>query len=221
MPYGIIKKHRLCRHEAFALRAKIPGLRRDCKGSDEMAERLIIFDCFGVIFEEVAPTFLKKHLAEEKALIIKEELFVPADLGEITYDELLTNMAKALEVDKEGMVEEWNSMFILRESILPIIKALGERHDVVLLSNAPFGVVEEQFEKHGLTPLFKRMFISCNLGLAKPDREIYLHCVREMGKAYDEVYMIDDNWSNLEHLPEIGIVPIHYKKDDSVLEALM
>lgn len=186
-----------------------------------MAEKLIIFDCFGVIFEEVAPTFLKKFLAEDKALVIKEELFVPADLGKITYDELLTNMARVLEVDKEKMIEEWNSMFILRESILPYIKALGERHDVVLLSNAPLGVVEGAFEKHGLTPLFRRMFISCNLGLAKPDKAIYEHCVREMGKSYGEIYMIDDNWSNLEHLPEIGITPIHYRKDDSVFDHLI
>lgn len=186
-----------------------------------MAEKLIIFDCFGVIFEEVAPVFLKKYLTEEKALSIKDELFVPADLGQITYDELLTNMARALEADKDEMTKEWNSMFILRESILPVIKMLGERHDVILLSNAPFGVVEEHFERHGLTKLFKRMFISCNLGLAKPDSQIYLHCVREMGKSYDEVYMIDDNWSNLESLPKIGIRPIHYKGDDSVLEALL
>lgn len=186
-----------------------------------MANKLIIFDCFGVIFEEVAPVFLKKFLAEDKALIIKEELFVPADLGQITYDELLTNMARVLEVDKEKMIEEWNSMFILRESILPVIKALGEKHDVILLSNAPLGVVEEAFEKKGITHLFKKMFISCNLKMAKPDKNIYLHCVKEMGTSYDEIYMVDDNWSNLEHLPEIGITPIHYKGDDSVFEALL
>ena len=186
-----------------------------------MAEKLIIFDCFGVIFEEVAPVFLKKFLAEDKALIIKDELFVPADLGKITYDELLTNMARVLEVDKDKMIEEWNSMFILRETILPYVKALGEKHDVILLSNAPLGVVEEAFEKHGLTSLFKKMFISCNLGLAKPDKAIYQHCVKEMGKSYDEIYMIDDNWSNLEHLPEIGITPVHFKGDDAALNELM
>ncbi len=186
-----------------------------------MAEKLIVFDCFGVIFEEVAPTFLKKYIPDEKALVLKEELFVPADLGKISYDKLLTNMANAIGTDKEKMLIEWNSMFVLRKAILPYIKALGERHDVILLSNAPLGVVEEHFEKHGLVPLFKKMFISCNLGLAKPDKEIYLHCVREMGKNYDEVYMVDDNWSNLEKLPEIGITPVHYKGDDSVLEALL
>ncbi len=186
-----------------------------------MADKLIIFDCFGVIFEEVAPTFLKRHLPDESAVTLKEELFVPADLGRISYAELLTNMSRAIGMDKEEMTREWNSMFILREAILPYIKALGKKHDVILLSNAPLGVVERQFEKHGLSPLFKRMFISCNIGLAKPDKEIYLHCVREMGKTYDEIYMVDDNLSNLEHLGEIGITPIHYKGDDSVLEKLM
>ncbi len=186
-----------------------------------MKNKLIIFDCFGVIFEEVAPTFLRRYIPDERALLIKEELFVPADLGKISYDELLTNMAKAIGMDKEEMTEEWNSMFVLRESILPYIKSLGERHDVILLSNAPLGVVEQQFEKHGLAPLFRRMFISCNLGLAKPDKEIYLHCVREMGKTYDEIYMVDDNPGNLEGLPGIGITPVHYKRDDSVLEALI
>ena len=181
-----------------------------------MAEKLIIFDCFGVIFEEVAPTFLKKFLAEDKALSIKDDLFVPADLGKITYDELLTNMARVLEVDKAEMIKEWNAMFILRKSILPYIKKLGEKHDVILLSNAPLGVVEDAFEKHGLTPLFRKMFISCNLGLAKPDKAIYQHCVSEMGKAYDEIYMIDDNLGNLSFLPEIGITPVHFRSIDDI-----
>ena len=186
-----------------------------------MAEKLIIFDCFGVIFEDIAPAFMRRHLDEERAPIVKEELFPPADLGKITYDELLTNMAKALDMDKKEMTEEWNSMFIPRLSILPVVKALGEKYDVILLSNAPLGVVEGLFEKHGLTKLFKKMFISCNLGLIKPDKEIYLHCVGEMGKTYDEVYMVDDNWGNLEKLHEIGIKAIHYKGEDSVLEALL
>ena len=166
-----------------------------------MAEKLIIFDCFGVIFEDIAPAFMRRYLDEERAPVVKEELFPPADLGKITYDELLDNMAKSLELDRGEMVEEWNAMFKPRKTILPVVKALGE--------------------KHGITDLFKKMFISCNIGLAKPDKEIYLYCVNEMGKNYDKIYMIDDNWGNLEHLSEIGIKPVHYKGDDSVLEALM
>lgn len=185
-----------------------------------MKNRLIIFDCFGVIFDEVAPVFLKRYLTEEKAIPLKEELFVPADLGEISYDELLTNMAKALNLNKEKMTTEWESLFKLKENMPPLIKELGKSADICLLSNAPLGVIETQFKKHNLIFLFDRIFVSCNLRMAKPDPEIYLHCVREMEKDYDEIYMIDDNWNNLSFLPQIGITPIHFK-DISSLDFLL
>lgn len=181
-----------------------------------MKSKLIIFDCFGVIFDDVAPVFLKKYLSEEKALSLKEELFVPADLGEITYDELLSNMASALNLDKEQMTAEWHTLFRVKAEIPPIIEKLKESADICLLSNAPLGVIEHQFEKHQLSSLFNRIFVSCNLKMVKPNPEIYLHCVREMEKDYDEIYMIDDNWSNLSVLPEIGITPIHFKGTHSL-----
>ena len=37
---------------------------------------------------------------------------------------------------------------------------------------------------------------------------------------YDEIYMIDDNIKNLEHLPEIGITPVHFT-DISCLDTLI
>ena len=52
--------------------------------------------------------------------------------------------------------------------------------------------------------------------MAKPDPKIYLHCVSSFGKVYEEIYMIDDNWGNLQHLPEIGITPIHFKSPESL-----
>lgn len=181
-----------------------------------MKKRLIIFDCFGVIFDEVAPVFIKKYLPEKEAEILKEELFVPADMGEVTYDELLTNMANALKLDKEEMTKEWEALFRLREEMVDIIRKLSENADICLLSNAPLGVIETQFEKYNLIPLFDKIFVSCNLKMAKPDPKIYLHCVSSFNKVYEEIYMIDDNWGNLQHLPEIGITPIHFKNSESL-----
>ena len=53
-----------------------------------MTNRLIIFDCFGVIFDEVAVRFFNKHFAPGQAAEIKDKFFIPADLGEIEYDEI-------------------------------------------------------------------------------------------------------------------------------------
>lgn len=176
-----------------------------------MSDTLVIFDCFGVIMNEVAPVFLRKYLPEEKAAVIKEELFVPADMGQVTYDELMDNMAKVLGTPKEEMVPRWEELFILREEIVPVIKKLRQKADIALLSNAPLGVVEGILDKFSLWDLFDKTVISCNVKMAKPNPEIYKHCISLFDKKYDKIYMVDDNFINLEHLPTMGIIPIHYK----------
>ncbi len=181
-----------------------------------MKNRLIIFDCFGVIFDEVAPVFIKKYISGKEADSLKEKLFVPADLGEVTYEELLTNMAEALMLDKEEMTKEWESLFRPKEETVALIKELQGKADIALLSNAPLGVIETQFEKHLLSPLFQKIFVSCNLKLAKPDPKIYLHVVSSFGKVYEEIYMIDDNWGNLRFLPELGITPVHFRNIEDI-----
>lgn len=184
-----------------------------------MHNKLVIFDCFGVIMGDVAPVFLKKYLPEDVAAPLKEKLFVPADLGQVTYDELLTNMANALGLDKEKMIPEWESLFVLQQEIVPVIRKLRESYDIALLSNAPLGVVENILQKYDLGDLFDKTVISCNVKMAKPDEAIYKYCVSLFDKEYEKIYMIDDNIANLEHLSEIGITPIHYSsvKDLEVL----
>ena len=176
-----------------------------------MAQNLVIFDCFGVIMNEVAPVFLKKFLPEDKADTIKEKLFQPADMGEVTYEELMDNMANELGMTKEEMIPQWEELFVLREEIVPVIRKLKEKYDIALLSNAPLGVVEGILDKYNLWDLFDHTVISCNVKMAKPDEKIYKHCISLFNKEYDKVYMVDDNLVNLEHLPSIGITPIHYR----------
>ena len=176
-----------------------------------MSSKLVIFDCFGVIMQEVAPTFLKKYLPDDKASTVKEELFGPADMGEVTYDELLKNMSEVIGMPLDKMVPLWEEMFVLRSEILPAIRSLRGKADIALLSNAPLGVVEGLLDRYALWDLFDRTVISCNVKMAKPDPEIYKYCISLFGKEYDKIYMVDDNLINLEHLPSLGITPIHYR----------
>lgn len=183
-----------------------------------MKNKLVIFDCFGVIFEEIAPPFFRKHFDEETAAALKEKFFVPADLGEITRDELFDNMSRELNMDRDYILAQWDELIRLREYMIPEIEKIREKADVALLSNAPLGFVEDLFEKNNLTRLFDKMFISCNLKMAKPDKRIYLHCVNSFGKDYEEIYMIDDSFANVEGLSEIGIKGVHFKNVESLKE---
>ncbi len=185
-----------------------------------MKNRLIIFDCFGVIFDEIAPVFFRNHFDGETAARLKDKYFIPADLGEITREELFDLMSAELGMKKEDILTEWEGLIRLRDYMPPVIEKLGESADIALLSNAPTGFVERLFEENNLTGLFDKMFVSSALKMAKPDAEIYLHCVNSFGKKYDEIFMIDDSAKNLENLHEIGITPILFTNLEDMLKKL-
>lgn len=185
-----------------------------------MKNELIIFDCFGVIFGEIAPVIFERYFPEDKAAEMKEKYFVPGDLGEITLDEIFDAMAEEIGIERERLIKEWNELIILNKEIIPVIEKLKKEYTVILLSNAPLGFAEKIINEEGLGYLFDKMFISCNLKMAKPDPEIYLHCVNSFGKKFDKVYMIDDNPKNLSPLPNLGITPIHFTSVKKLTEEL-
>lgn len=181
-----------------------------------MKKKLVIFDCFGVIFDEVAPMFFKEHFDKETAIRLKDKFFIPADLGEVTLDELFSNMSQELGMKKEYISSEWYERAKVREYMISAVEKIREKADVALLSNAPMGFVEDIFRKNNLTGLFDKMFVSSALKMAKPDPKFYLYCVESFGKDYDEIYMVDDNVTNLEKLHEIGIIPVLFEGEESL-----
>ncbi len=183
-------------------------------------KRLIIFDCFGVVFDEIAVKFFNTHFDEKQAAVLKDKFFKPADLGEIEYDEIFDLMSSELNWDKQELLKEWNSLFHVKKEMIPVIQKARKKADVVLLSNAPKGLVERLFEENNLTELFYQMTISANVKMAKPDLEIYRYCVNKTGKKYDEIYMIDDSEANLRNLKSIGIIPVLFKNAEQ-LESLI
>ena len=185
-----------------------------------MKNELIIFDCFGVIFGEIAPVIFERYFSPDKAKELKEKYFVPADLGEVTLDEIFNGMCEEIGISKEKLTKEWNELIVLNKSIIPVIEKLKEEHTIILLSNAPLGFVERLMKEYELDYLFDKIFISCNLKMSKPNPEIYKYCVNSFDNKFDKVYMIDDNIKNLEHLPSIGITPVHFTSIEKILEDL-
>ena len=186
-----------------------------------MKKRLVIFDCFGVIFGEIGPRIVRKYAKEGDDIpAIKEKLFLPADLGKVSYDELISNIAEEFGVEKQSVLDDWNSFVKLNEELVSLIEKIRETATVALLSNASKGFVESLFEKYNLTHLFDEMVISSNIGMAKPDKEIYKYCVSRFDCQFDEIYMIDDNAVNLDGLETIGITPVLFKGNESIGQIL-
>lgn len=105
-------------------------------------------------------------------------------------------------------------MYSLLEGMDPdtveTVKALRGRYPLYLLSNNnPIAMkrILEMFRENGLEPetTFRDQFISSEMKLQKPSREIYEESVRRTGLPAGEILFIDDNETNVAAAREAGM----------------
>lgn len=86
--------------------------------------------------------------------------------------------------------------------ILAELNAGGTR--VALLSNAGFDF-GDAFRRAPFARYFEQIFVSAELGMIKPDPEIYRHVARELGIELPAMVFIDNKKVNVEGAESIGI----------------
>ena len=174
--------------------------------------KLIITDFFGVIVNEIAPLWFKKHVPDPvEAGRLKEKYFDPVDLGTITFDEAMEQLGQAFGVNPKGIKKDWYDAVELREDVLAYYDALRKEHTLVLLSNAGHPFLQDILDRYGLRKHFDRVFISCYEHMGKPDPRFYRLAMEANPGDYEEIVMIDDNPKNLLPLPSLGIRGILYR----------
>ena len=181
---------------------------------------LIIFDFYGVIGGELAPRWFKNHFDNDKASILKDKYFVPADKGLFTFKETISNMAKDLGLNYDDIINEFKSYVRLNTKLLDYIKMLRKKNNVALLSNAAEGIYELFFPELKFNDYFDKVFLSYKEKLIKPDFKFYELCRNSFNKKFDTVIMIDDNINNVKDLDKIGIIGIQYKNNEELFEKL-
>lgn len=184
-----------------------------------MKNELIIFDFFGVFCTEVAPVWFASRYEPEEAMRLKDKYFVKADLGEVTMDDLFCEMSADLGIPVEVIKAEWAPLFVLNFPLFDYVEKLRQHYTVVLLSNAPLGLLDDLLDSNDLRKYFEKVFISCHMKIAKPNLEIYRRCIDSFSHKFDKIYMVDDNIKNLKPLDEIGVTPILFKDNDDVFKA--
>ena len=175
-------------------------------------KRLILTDCFGVILDEIAPNWFQEHFTSpEEAKALKDKYFVPFDLGDISFDEVMEKMAKELHFDAKELKDYWLNGVVINQNLLAFYDSLREQGDVIALaSNAGKPFLDDILDQHDLRKHFDAIFISSHFHIVKPDHAFYRACLSQFHEPFSEIFMIDDSLANLKGLEELGIQAIHY-----------
>ncbi|MFN8515545.1 MAG: HAD-IA family hydrolase [Chloroflexia bacterium] len=87
-----------------------------------------------------------------------------------------------------------------------LLGALAARHRLAALSNNNAVHWERISRDMGLGGYFSASFLSHEIGLIKPDREVFEHVAEALGCAPGRILFLDDNRLNVEQAASVGMV---------------
>lgn len=135
-------------------------------------------------------------------------------LGNIPTDRFFAGI---MQYCKEGTTlsqieDAWNSCLLtIPEERLEIVKSLRKNYNVYLLSNTNdchWQFIEQKYFSapgHTTDVFFDHVFLSHEMHLAKPDKQIYEQVLKEIGAKGEECLFIDDATANLVAAESCGI----------------
>lgn len=185
-----------------------------------MAYQLVIFDLGGVAVEvesdrlvhQVAQ-LLGRAFEEVQAAIYHEELLLPFELGRIKpqayYEGLKARLG--LPWTYEQFVGAWNGIFRENVEVTALMRQLGERHKLMVLSNTNVLHLEQIRTAVSSLSVVEDWVASCEVGLRKPDPEIYRLVLQRAGAKPETAVYIDDRPELVEAGRNVGLTGIRFE----------
>ena len=199
--------------------------------------RNIIFDYGGVImnidFMKSAMAFAELGMENPAGLVAMytgAPLFDDLEKGMITparfRDELRKLFGK--DIPDEELDKAWNALLLdIPPARIQFLQKLQTRYRTFLLSNSNIihyesfvGLLQQQFGLKDFNALFEKAYFSFDLGLRKPDPEIYLHVLKTHSLKAEETLFIDDSKTNTDAAAALGMQVVELKAGEEFFELL-
>jgi len=164
-----------------------------------------------------------KELGADESLEEALPLFHSFDQGFISESEFLSELKCYFPkyINSRQLKEAWNALLIsIPETSYPLLRALKENYTLYMLSNTSSTHITEIRRKTGLyhfkkfNSAFEKLYYSFELGMRKPDPDIFKRVVSEAGCAPENCLMVDDLKENLKAAAEIGMKTLHFALDE-------
>lgn len=198
----------------------------------------IIFDLGDVILNIDVPvaslSFAKlsgKEQQEILRLFKENDLFRKFETGhldEAGFRNYIRELLISPDWTDEMIDTAWNSLLLdLPPERIELLKNLRRNYRLFLLSNTSSihitrvnKILEAATGIKKLDELFEKVFVSYEMGLMKPDPQIYQEVLDQAGLVAEETLFLDDNLDNIKGAQTLGIDTIHVQKPTTILEYL-
>ncbi len=191
----------------------------------------LIFDFGGVIinidfnltyraFEHLGVPDLERQFAQHQ----QNDFFDNFEKGKITPHDFREAMRKLLaqNLSDQEIDKAWNSMLLdIPQYRIDLIKELKKEYRCVLLSNTNQihydyyrQAFEDKFGYQKFSDVFDQTFFSHEIGMRKPDADIFNYTLESLNEKQENTLFIDDTEKNILAANALGINTLLWKDTD-------
>ena len=145
------------------------------------------------------------------------------DLGEITQDQFNEYILDILQMPRENkyLLEKIiNEEFYIDEKLLKKIFEMRREYKTGLISNFSNELRKRIENEWAFESAFDEIIISCEVGLVKPDPEIFNLMLDRLGVRADESVFVDDRIKNIDGAKKMGFHTVFFTNKERAMEEL-
>lgn len=189
----------------------------------------IIFDLGGVIlnidYQATIDAFTDlgiENFQEQFSQLKQNKLFDDYETGRISSQVFLDALQSILPVgvSNQAILDAWNAILKdLPPHRLHVLEQVKKQKPTFLLSNTndlhiqSFNqYLSKTFNLDSLAPYFDKLYLSYEVGMRKPDAEIFEHVLNEQRLKPERSLFIDDTIIHIESARSLGIQTLHLTK---------
>ena len=174
--------------------------------------KAVIFDCFGVLVGDGLEIAVQKLEKTDPNLrdFVKDSVR-QANSGHLSFNELRTMIASRMNLTTDEWFEQIRGGEARNQQVIDLLKSLRPRYKTAVLSNVPKRGLEERFTAEELRDWFDVTVASSDVGVMKPDPEVYRLTAERLGVAPEECVFIDDREVYAEGARAVGMKAICFE----------
>jgi epoxide hydrolase-like predicted phosphatase len=153
-------------------------------------------------------------------LVFGSEISKLASLGKASVNDIWSVIQEELGLNNEEMKQLEVDFFAgdcIDEKLLTFIRQLKTSYKIGMITNAWPDTRHSLEEKWKIADAFDHIVISAEVGLIKPNPEIYTLSLQGLNVKPNEAIFIDDFKANIEGARAVGIHAIHFQDSAKVI----
>lgn len=144
--------------------------------------------------------------------------------GKIDASEYFASLRRSLGINirDEEVMAGWNSIWVGEISgVVNLLIDMKEKLPIYAFTNSNFthqSIWSEMFRD--ILAIFRKVFVSCEMGMRKPESEAFEAISREIGVRPEHIIFFDDSLENISGAKKIGMQAVHITSFEDILKGL-